>query len=143
MTDAPEGGAVEQSREFVEMAKATLLRDKSHATIAFLFRDGAQPVPVLAGYGNDEEKQHFYDEALPSLVRDEGADGVLVIAEAWSGVQDVLVVFAEQRDGRNAAWITPFTKKFPRRITLGETEGGYNKGDGHMFASVRGVWAQG
>ncbi len=111
--------------------------------IAFLFRDGAQPVPVLAGYGNDEEKQHFYDEALPSLVRDEGADGVLVIAEAWSGGQDVLVVFAEQRDGRNAAWITPFTKKFPRRITLGETEGGYNKGNGHMFASVRGVWAQG
>ncbi|MDP9441420.1 MAG: hypothetical protein M3P34_04415 [Actinomycetota bacterium] len=66
---------------------------------------------------------------------------MLVIAEAWSGGHDVLVVFAEQRDGRNAAWLTPFTKKFPRRITLAETEGGYDEGDGQMFAGVREVWA--
>lgn len=143
MTDASEGGAVERSREFMDMAKATLLEDKSHATIVFLFSDAQPPVPVLAEYGNDTEKQHFYDEALPSLVRHEGADGVLVIAEAWSGGQDVLVVFAEERDGRTAAWITPFTKRFPRRLTLDETDGGYDEGDGHMFEAVRRIWADG
>lgn len=51
--------------------------------------------------------------------------------------------FAEQRYGRTAAWITPFTKWFPRRITLDETDDGYDEGGGHMFEAVRRVWADG
>lgn len=127
MTDAPEGGAVERSREFMDMAKATLLEDKSHATIAFLFSDAQPPVPVLAEYGNDTEKQHFYDEALRSLVRHEGAYGVLVIAEAWSGRPGGLRGGARWPD---CCVDHAFTKRFPRRITLGEADWGYHEEDG-------------
>lgn len=83
MTDRADGsttgGAVASSREFMEMAKDNLRKDKVVATIVFLFREGDEPVPVLADYSNDEQKRHFYDEALPSLVKAEQADGVLVI----------------------------------------------------------------
>lgn len=138
--DASTGGAVARSREFMEMAKDNLRKDKVVATIVFLFREGDEPMPILAEYGNDEQKRHFFDEALPSPVEAEQADGVLVVAEAWMNGQDAIVVFAEERDGSTATWVTPFTKKFPRRVTLGETDGG-DGGDLHLFTAVRELWA--
>ncbi|MBW3579074.1 MAG: hypothetical protein KY462_15310 [Actinobacteria bacterium] len=71
---------------------------------------------TIGGYRNEEQKRHFFGEVLPDLVRREGSDGVLVVAEATRGGDDVLLVPAEQRDGQQAALLTPFAKKFPRRI---------------------------
>ncbi len=54
MTDADgrEGGAVARSRDFMEIAKKNLLTDKVVASVAFMFRQGEEPVPVLArSYG--------------------------------------------------------------------------------------------
>lgn len=133
--------AVERSLGLMETAKGTLLTDKAVASMAFLFWDNQPPVPVLADYRDEKQKRHFLDEALPSPVRQEAADGVALVADAWVRGQDCIVVTAEQRDGRTAMWITPYVKKFPRRITLGETEGGLDEGENTMFQAVREVWA--
>ncbi len=151
--DAPTPSFREQAIWLNERAKSTLVRDGIHAGMVFLrFSDGRLR-PRLLG-ATDRAQMAAEWARLAADVRETGADGVVLVGEAWRAHEDavppgggpsdvpdadeILTVAALESSGAEWTFETPFARDDEGRVALGETE--ETKASWLVLDGVREVW---
>jgi hypothetical protein len=125
-------------RSLNDQARSTLLEDGSHSLMFFLRMPSGEVRPSLLAVTSRADMpagfQRIADEG-----RSSGADGVVVIAEAWRAKvsevpegrgpwdaaesEDVLMVAGPDREGNELALQTPLYRRgwLKKKVTLGES----------------------
>lgn len=98
-------------RSLFDAAQKVFLKDGYHETIAFLFRSG-KPCQVLGMRPEEHGEKYLMMRMLADEVQRQGADAVIVLAEAWSAPYDPQKPFQraasspEKREYLTAALVT-------------------------------------